>query len=570
MLNNVIHTFNPVKEETGGIRAKRVVWSTDSITLAIQALTQGKKLVANPFIDNNVLLLKGDLVFNRTQEEITEWQKCARDIIYFIEKYCKIMTPSGVRNVELRDYQKEYLELLQNNRLTILCSARQAGKTVTSALYMLHYICFNIDKTAMILGNRKKTAIEVLTKAKDIYLQLPYFLKAGVYKWNESELVLDNGCRILCDATTETPAIGFTIHCLLWDEAAHIRDSIAEIFYGNMFPTLQASQGKMMITSTTNGRNLFYRLFKAAQSGESDFVAYEVTWDKIPDWDSDTHCWRLRDDKWKQKQIGNLGSIEQFNKQFGTDFDIGTNTLISNNFLKQLKTVKYFNKDINGVCLCDFWYWHPKYDPMTSLKNDYIVITCDLSEGINKDYNVFQIFKLENKKLIQVGYFHCNDHLRSVCAESLVQILHLWSDPNRYLISFEKNTYGDLFYRELLDLSERYTNFDFSNLVKYKVNETRTEVGIKITSANKPQHCQLFKEALETQQIEISDTSLFFELQNFEDVGNHKYRASFGHDDLVMATIQLMFVKETLQYRLFEENSEISSDVEKYWNPYLV
>ena len=84
MLNNVIHTFNPVKEETGGIRAKRVVWSTDSIALAIQALTQGKKLVANPFLDNNVLLLKGDLVFNRTKEEISEWQKCARDIIYFI------------------------------------------------------------------------------------------------------------------------------------------------------------------------------------------------------------------------------------------------------------------------------------------------------------------------------------------------------------------------------------------------------------------------------------------------------------------------------------------------------
>ena len=61
--------FNPVKEEIDGKRAHRVIWSTESINLALTGLEQGRKLIANPFYENNTKLLKGDLVFERTEEE---------------------------------------------------------------------------------------------------------------------------------------------------------------------------------------------------------------------------------------------------------------------------------------------------------------------------------------------------------------------------------------------------------------------------------------------------------------------------------------------------------------------
>jgi hypothetical protein len=72
--------------------------------MAIKGLEQGRKLVANPFYENNTKLLKGDLVFERTKKEIEEWKKCASDIHYFTEKYCKLMTPEGIKNIKLRDY----------------------------------------------------------------------------------------------------------------------------------------------------------------------------------------------------------------------------------------------------------------------------------------------------------------------------------------------------------------------------------------------------------------------------------------------------------------------------------
>lgn len=123
--------FNPVKEDKDGVMAKRMIWSTNAINLAIKGLNEGRKLVFNPFYEKNSKLLKGDLVFQRTQEEIDEWLRCKNDIVYFVEKYCKLMTPEGIQHVTLRDYQINYLKHLQNNRLSIYLACRQCGKCVT-------------------------------------------------------------------------------------------------------------------------------------------------------------------------------------------------------------------------------------------------------------------------------------------------------------------------------------------------------------------------------------------------------------------------------------------------------
>ena len=106
------NNFNPVKEDTSGKQAKRAVWSTKVINMAIKGLMQGKRLVANPFYENDIKLLKGDLLFQRTPDEIEEWKRCANDILYFAEKYCKLLTPEGIKHVKLRDYQKKYLQHL--------------------------------------------------------------------------------------------------------------------------------------------------------------------------------------------------------------------------------------------------------------------------------------------------------------------------------------------------------------------------------------------------------------------------------------------------------------------------
>jgi hypothetical protein len=562
--------FNPVKEDTSGVQAKRAIWSSKSLDLALEGIKQGRKLVANPFYENNTKLLKGDLVFDRTIDEIQEWFRCKNDIIYFVEKYCKLMTPEGIKNVKLRDYQKKYLKHLVENRLSIYLACRQCGKTTTSAVFMLHYILFNVDKNALVLGNKRKTAVEILDKAKKIYLELPYFLKPGIYKWNEGEIVLDNGCRLMAEATTINSGISFTFHCVLADEFAHVMPNILDKFYNNLFPTITAGKARFMITSTQNGYNLFYRLYKAAEAGMNEYSAFKTDWHEVPEWNPDTRTWDKRDEAWHQLQVANYGSEEAFNAQFGTNFDISANTLIAQKVLsrRNQRLHEFVEKEMPGVPFSSSWYWHPNFDPI-DCKSSYLVLTTDIAEGGGGDSTVCCVHRFiepGSNKLECVGYFKSNKLPREHATTSIQVFVSLMCHQDRTLLSFERNVYGEIFVKQMTENVEKGVpgcmNFDPSVFVKY-YNESGTKFhyGIKITSGNKTTHCKLYKEEYEKDLL-INDAAQYMvELSNFSDDGHGKYAASFGHDDMVMAEVQLTFVRETLQYKLLRDEFESGHDV---------
>jgi hypothetical protein len=167
-------------------------------------------------------------------------------------------------------------------------ASRQVGKTISSAIFMLHKILFDNDKNIMIVANKGDTAVEIVDKIKSIYTLLPFFLKPGIKTWNQKSLTFENGCRIKTSARTKTPAIGFTIDVLYLDEFAHIPSNIIEPYYTAAFPTTAAVQNsKIIITSTPNGMNLFHRLLTDAERPEGDpqknnYKAMRVYWHQVP------------------------------------------------------------------------------------------------------------------------------------------------------------------------------------------------------------------------------------------------------------------------------------------------
>lgn len=572
--------FNPIKEDKEGMVARRVIWSSEALNTAIKGLKEGKRLVANPFYENNIKLLKDNLVFNRTKEEVEEWKRCAKDILYFAEKYCILMTPEGRQHIQLRDYQKKYLMHLFNNRLSVYLSARQSGKTTSSAIFLLHYLLFNFDKTALVTGNKRKTAIEILEKIKQIYYELPYFIKGGVNKWNESEIVIDNGCRVLAEATTLNTGIGFSINFLYLDEFAHLPANIAEKFYNNIFPTMAATKGKVAISSTQNGYNLFYRIYKAAEAGDNDYKAFKTDWNEVPEWNPEKRCWEKRDEEWRRRQIANYGSEEAFNSQFGTEFDVSVKTLVHRKYLKTLQqsTQEFINKDLPGVSLSSNYYWKNDYDPQSQLRRDYIVLLGDLAEGVEKDYTHFSICRLiepGSDKIECVGYYRSNDTDRKDIAKSIMELCGILCDSNHTLLSFERNTYGELFLKHIEEFDEKNAvpGFDKSILVKFfNDSGTKFEYGVRITRGNKNNLCILFKEDFEKGRVVNESTVFCTELLNFSDTEDKGvWKAAFGHDDAVMSMIQFEAVKKTLQYTLlkqeFDSRAEHQSNDTNY-NPY--
>lgn len=270
---------------------KQIVFTTKMVENVTKNINDGVvvKRFQNPWFQNEIGVRRSGVVFNRTEEELQEYIKCKLDIKYFAQKYCKIKTEDGtITHIELRDYQKEILDLFSKNRFSILCSSRQIGKTVNTAITILHFLLFNNDKNAMIVANVAATTIEIVDKIKAIYVLLPFFLKAGIKNWNQRSIVFDNGCRIKTAARSKTPAIGFTIDLLYMDEFAHIPSNIIEPYYTAAYPTVSAIQNsKIIITSTPNGMNLFYKLLTAAERPEGDplknnYKAMRVYWYQVP------------------------------------------------------------------------------------------------------------------------------------------------------------------------------------------------------------------------------------------------------------------------------------------------
>lgn len=589
--------FNPVKNDTENGKSSKVVWSTEALNTALEGLDQGFKLKANPFYDNNTKLLKADLLFERTPEELEHFKECMKDVLVFA-KECQLMTPQGIQHVKLRDYQEEYLKHLQNNRLTIYLSCRQAAKTTSSAIFMLWYVLFNYDKNALVLGAKFSIAKEILDKIKNIFYYLPYYLKPGIRKWNEAEIVFDNGCRIMAEATTVNSGISFTFHCVLADEFAHVPANILDKFYNQIFPTITAGKAKFMITSTQNGFNLFYKLYKGAENHENDYAPFKTDWWQVPEWNPELQIWEKRDEEWHRKTAANLGGEEAFQKQFGTSFDITGNTLINAKKIRKISaTAEEFRPiDMPGQIYSECFKWKTsEIHDIEDLRKMYLTMTIDLAEGIGQDSDIMNIHQLKWDKELEktycetIGVCEINDITVPVFAEVVVDFVSRYCDMNNIILSFESNTFGSLFYKSITSYTDKNPNLlwdsgilaryekdmfsDSKDISKTQITGSKYMLGFKVTYASKKAACKIYKLYFEDNLIRNVYTKYITQMENFSDLnGNGSYEATYGHDDIIMAEVQQAALMQTLKYKLLQESFEsslaVSSSGIEYVNYY--
>jgi hypothetical protein len=260
---------------------------------------------------------------------------------------------------------------------------------------------------------------------------------------------------------------------------------------------------------------------------------------------------------------------------------VSAKTLISQKCLreKEKDIYEFINKDLWGVPYADNFYWAPGYEPMEMLKKEYLVLTVDLSEGIGNDYIICLINRMVNKDkddLECVGFFRSNKLPRAYFTNALQTLICKYTNQEHILLSHEKNTYGDLFYRDMMDNLEKdpyiSQEFDPAVLVKYyNDTNTRYSYGVRITSGNKSSYCVLFKESFERGKYINKAIQFMSELTNFVDDGTGHYKASFGHDDLVMSAVQLEFVRSTLQYKIMRDDfamGKMPVADDYYYNPF--
>ena len=553
--------------------AQKLVWSTKIIDDLNVALDKGyRPQVSMPFYEGKQFLRRGNIVFEYTQAELDEIKKCASDIVYFAEKYAVVMTDNGIQQVKLREYQKDLLRDFQHNRFNIVLASRQMGKTVTASIFNAWYLTFNYDKTTLLLANKSESTKEIIDKAKVVIENLPFFMKPGIIKYDVMNVRADNGCRLVGQSTTAKSGIGFTIHNLYLDEFAHVHPTIVNSFYENVYPTLSASKiSRINITSTPNGFNKFYEIYADAEKGLNEYKATRIDWWQHPD----------RDDAWYKRELGNLGSEDAFNRQYGNEFTSSSSLLLSPGTMKNIRknAKKFVWHDIEEfenahIDTEGFLSFHPDFDiEEASNEEKYYLFTVDIAEGNGGDYSVINMFEVEPLpdkdienyinpgamydffRINQVGIFRSNEHPIEDFAKILyILALDVFNAENVKLI-IEYNTYGSILLQYLQTVFPGRNEFEDELVLRFKHRHDAKapKPGIRLKSDNKSVFCQNFKKFIEINRVKINDIQTVQEASLFGIVKNGSYGAQMGNDDSIMTCITATEFFTTVDYADYVE-----------------
>ena len=275
---------------------------------------------------DNPLLKRVGIEVQYTEEQVDEYIKCAKDPIYF-SKYINIITlDEGLVPFKMYDFQKDMIKTFHQNRFVITKCPRQVGKTTTAVAYLLWSVLFQDSQSIAVLANRGETARAILGKLQLAYENLPMWLQQGVIEWNKGRIELENGSVIIASSTSSSAARSGSYNIVFLDEFAFVPSNIAYDFFTSVYPVITAgTKTKIIIVSTPNGMNLFYKIWQDAINKRNNYVPFEIHWSMVPG----------RDEAWKEETIKNT-SEHQFIQEFETEFLGSTNTLISATKLQKL------------------------------------------------------------------------------------------------------------------------------------------------------------------------------------------------------------------------------------------
>ena len=487
----------------------------------------------NGYLGNPNLKPEGEVI-QFTKEQIEEYVKCAKDPVYFAEKYIKVIAlDKGLVPFKLYDYQKTMIQTIHDNRFVIAKLPRQSGKTTTVTSYLLHYVLFNQSTNVAILANKQSTARDILAKLKLAYEYLPKWLQQGIKEWNKYSIVLENGSKIVAASTSSSTIRGGSYNVILLDEYAHVPTNVAEEFFSSVYPTITAGQTtRVIMISTPKGLNMFYHFWKGAQSKQNEYIPIEVSWNQVPKFPGGP----LRDEAWKYETIRN-SSERQFQEEFICDFVGSSNTLIDAKKLNNLTWTKPLSKTNDGLTI----YEEPIRENTTTPAHTYFIIV-DVARGQGKDYSAFSIIDISMMPYKIVAKYR-NNLVSPLLFPSIIR--SLGKRYNDAYVMVELNDIGG----QVADILHR--DLEYENLIKSNMRGRKGQIitegfggggknqqlGVRTSQVVKKLGCAVLKNLIENDKLIVEDAEIIEELTTFV-ATNSSFQADAGYtDDLVMTLV---------------------------------
>jgi hypothetical protein len=483
--------------------------------------------------NGNPNIKRSGIAVDWTPDLVSEYMKCSQDVVYFTEKYMKIINvDKGLISFKLYPYQKEMLKSMADNRYTVIGTARQAGKSTTTCAFILWYIIFHAEKTVALLANKGDTAREILGRIQLAYQHLPKWLQQGVVEWNKGSFELENNSRVIAGATSADSIRGYSINMLFIDEAAFI-DNWDE-FFTSVFPTVSSGQTtKIVLVSTPNGLNHFYKTWVGAEEGRNGYNPIKVVWQDVPG----------RDEEWMKNTLAAMNNdTEKFAQEYCVEFLGSSGTLIDGWKLKELvyqQPVAYHE----GL----YQYKRPE-------RGRNYVLVVDVSRGKGLDYSAFQVIDITGMPYEQVCTYRSNTITPMDYADVVNRIGKIYNSAG---VLVEINDIG-----EQVSTSLQY-DFEYDNLL-YTESFGRSgkrittgfgggnaDRGVRTTKSVKAIGCSMLKMLVEQNQLIINDFNTINELSTFSRKAQ-SYEAEAGcHDDLVMPLVLFGWMSDQNYFKDF-------------------
>jgi len=436
-------------------------------------------------------------------------------------------------DIELIETKQTQCIQVDSPTKTFLCTKDYIVTHNTTAItvLVLWYIIFNPNKTVAILANKAETAREILSRIQLAYEHLPKWLQQGVIEWNKGSFELENGSRVLAAATSSNNIRGYSINLLIIDEAAFIDNW--DTFFTSVFPTISSGQStKIVLVSTVNGLNHFYKITSLARQGKNNYKLISIPWSRVPE----------RDEKWKQDTIAGMNfDYDKFNQEYENQYLGSSGTLIAGWKLQELTPQIALNEK-QGI--------HQYEKPNKS--RTYCGVA-DVSRGKGLDYSALQIIDVTEMPYKQVCVFRDNMTTPGDFAEI---INRLGRQYNSCPILVEVNDIGQQT-AETLYFDYEYESMLFTESAGKAGKRITTgaskpgsvDRGIRTTKTVKNVGCSMLKLLIEQNQLIINDYNTIHELSTFSKK-NNTYEAEPGNnDDLVMCLVLFAWLTEQKYFK---------------------
>ena len=471
----------------------------------------------NSFYNGNPNIKKAGVKQEYTPEQLDEYIRCKNDPFYFIKNYVKIVSlDEGKVNFNMREYQERMIKNFIENRFSICLTPRQMGKTITVAAFLLHYAFFTPDKSIAILANRGETAREILSRLKRMLEQIPFFLQPGVVEYNKGSVEFGNGSSIMASSTGNNSIRGFTFNVIYLDEFAFVEQDVD--FYTSTYPVITSGKkSKVIMTSTPNGMNLFYKIWTESKQNRNSFKSIRVHWRENPNYDDD----------FKAETIRNT-SERQWKQEYECIFYGSSGTLIDGEVLERLTWENPISENDK------LKVWEKPIEDHTYL------ISVDVGEGVGSDYSVIHITDITEMPYRQVCIFRDNKTSPTVLSEITERLAKLY---NEAWVIIETNSVGAQVGYYL------YHEYEYENVIITRVSNQvnvisggfgssqTIDYGLRTTKKSKRIGCTNLKTLIEDNILLIRDFDTISELQTFAQKGQ-SYEAEDGKfDDIVMSLV---------------------------------